>query len=140
MKKRHWHQGLILVSDSPVRFRSFVDMSDPILMAEPLSSWPGPYTWLLPKLTSAPNLIHGRHKTIAVRVSSNPIIKSICFYSGKAIVSTSANRAGRPSLKSPFLVRKEFASEVDYILNRQIGNNPQPSTIIDANTKKIIRT
>ena len=65
-----------------------------------LASWPGPNTWLMPCQPAAPGWLRGAHATLAVRVTAHPLAAALCRAFGGAIVSTSANRAGRPPARS----------------------------------------
>ena len=51
-----------------------------------------------------------------------------------ALVSTSANRSGRPPLRTGEAVLAEFGTELDLILAERVGTATQPSTIRDAAT------
>lgn len=55
------------------------------------------------------------------------------------IVSTSANRSGRPPLRTAQSVKNEFNNEIDFILDAAVGGASAPSTITDALTGKSIR-
>ena len=68
LKRRSWDKGLIVISDHIRRLPRIVELSDPTLLVQPLASWPGPDTWLLPALSSTPLWLKGRHNTLAVRI------------------------------------------------------------------------
>ena len=139
LKNRHWRQGLIVIADTPLRLRGLVDMTNEKLMAAPLASWPGPHTWLLPALSSVPSWLRGQHPSLAVRVTNHPVVQQLCHDSGMPLVSTSANRSGRPPLRTAQSVKNEFKNEIDCILDAAVGNASEPSTITDALTGKSIR-
>ena len=92
LKRRSWDKGLIVISDHIRRLTRIVELSDPTLLVQPLASWPGPYTWLLPALSSTPLWLKGRHNTLAVRIPGHRIALELCRRAGSAVVSTSANR------------------------------------------------
>ncbi|MBT4358277.1 MAG: hypothetical protein HOD23_11075, partial [Proteobacteria bacterium] len=68
-----------------------------------------------------------------------PVVQQLCHDSGLPIVSTSANRSGRPSLRTAQSVKNEFKNEIDCILDAAVGNASEPSAITDALTGKSIR-
>ncbi len=139
LKRRSWRQGLIVIADHPLRLRGLVDMADPQLLAGPLASWPGPYTWLLPARPGTPTWLRGQHDTVAVRVSAHPLVQKLCHESGTALVSTSANSNGRPPLRRGPAVLAQFGNQIDCILDGHVGVALGPSTITDAATNRILR-
>ncbi len=56
-----------------------------------------------------------------------------------AIISTSANRARRKTLRTAESVHLEFGNEVDCIMEGEIGADTRPSVIRDAVSGAIIR-
>ena len=139
LKQRRWQQGLIVIADHHERLRHLVDMSDPDLMAGPLASWPGPHSWLLPAKNSVASWIRGQHSSVAVRVSAHPVVRALCKECGTALISTSANRTGRPPLRSAHAVANEFGDAIDCIVDASVGGASEPSTITDAATGRSLR-
>ena len=139
MKERPWEQGLIVIADRVERLRKFIDQEQPELLAPAIASWPGPYTWLLPASARAAPWLKGNHTSIAVRVTAFPLVRQLCRDSGMALVSTSANRSGRPPLRTSKAVLAEFGAELDLILDERVGTATQPSTIRDAATGRCLR-
>ncbi len=139
IKHRHWGQGLILIASDLDQLGQFIDLSDKQLLEEPRSTWPGPHTWLLPALSRAPKWIRGHHDSIAVRIPNHPTAIALCRHFGAAIVSTSANRTGRPPLRKGLHVRREFGTDIDFIVDAPVGKMTAPSTIQDAMSGAIIR-
>ena len=139
MKQRSWEQGLIVIADRPERLRNVIDQEQPALLAPALASWPGPHTWLLPASARAAPWLKGRHASIAVRVTAFPLVRQLCSDSGMPLVSTSANRSGRPPLRAGKAVLAEFGKELDLILDERVGTATRPSTIRDAATGHCLR-
>ncbi len=139
MKQRSWEQGLIVIADRPERLRNVIDQEQPELLAPALASWPGPHTWLLPASARAAPWLKGRHASIAVRVTAFPLVRQLCSDSGMPLVSTSANRSGRPPLRAGKAVLAEFGKELDLILDERVGTATRPSTIRDAATGRCLR-
>lgn len=139
MKERPWEQGLIVIGDRTERLRKLIDQEQPELLAPAVASWPGPYTWLLPASPGVASWLKGNHTSIAVRVTAFPPVRQLCRDSGMALVSTSANRSGRPPLRTSEAVLAEFGTELDLILDERVGTATQPSTIRDAATGRCLR-
>lgn len=105
-----------------------------------LDSWPGPVTWILPAAANTSKWLTGEHNGIAVRVTAHPLSRELCRTYRGAIVSTSANRQGRDPAKSARQVSKEFTgTEIDYILQGELGGRDKPSRIIDGLSGEVLR-
>ena len=110
-----------------------------LLINQIRQSWPGPQTWILPATEYTSRWLRGDHANIAVRVTAHLIAARICHRSRTALVSTSANRSGRPILKTARAVQQEFGNEIDMIVPGKIGFAPAPTTIRDGITGAVIR-
>ena len=139
MKKRGWSQGLIVIAADIRQLAGLVNISRRDILHGPMLSWPGPHTWLLPALPRAPKWICGKHETIAVRITAHPTARSLCRQFQSALVSTSANRSGRPALRSFRQVSNEFTGELDFILAGSVGKLTEPSSIRDAESGRWLR-
>ena len=139
IKHREWEKGLILISDHFTRLKRYVERIPEEFYNDILHSWPGPNTWLLPARSGAPRWLRGTHPTIAVRVTAHPVSRSLCARAGFALVSTSANRAGRPSARTPESVQRELGDDIDCIVRGRIGNRKTPSTIRDGTSGMLVR-
>ena len=139
LKRRTVRKGLILVASETAQLEEFVDFSKIKNLKTVFDSWPGPITWLIPARQTTPFWLTGEHKTLAVRVSSHNLIKSLCANLGP-IVSTSANPSNAYPAKSSQRVRSYFPREIDYVIPAKITNNRNPSEIRDAKTGEILRS
>ena len=139
IKRRCKSKGLILVSDSFSRFKPFVCGVPEANRDLVFASWPGPNTWLLPARSEVSSWLTGKFKSIAVRVSKDKTVRGICSKAEMAIVSTSANRAGRPALRAYEHVVLTLGKDVDYVVPGRIGTQKSPSTIRDGLTGEVIR-
>lgn len=139
IKRRSRSKGLILVSDHYFRFKPFVKGIPEEFRSMIFSSWPGPNTWLLPAKQNLSRWLRGDFDTLAVRVDRHRLVRALCRSSRLAIVSTSANKAGRPSLKCFTEVKRQLGNEVDYILPGRIGISKSPSVIRHAQTGQLVR-
>ena len=139
IKQRPWQKGLILLAGDIEQLEPYVDV-DTIDMDPVVNSWPGPTTWILPAASSTAHWLKGDHDGIAVRVTDHPVAKLVCRRFHGAIVSTSANRKGRPPALSAKQVQREFAEgEIDFLLEGKLGGLDKPTRIVDAITGKRLR-
>lgn len=138
LKDRPVSKGLILVAAHIDQLNTFVDFSKVKNVDDIYNSWPGPITWVVPARPTTPSWLTGDHETLAVRVSSHPIVRSLCEELGP-IVSTSANPQAAEPAKTNQEVRSYFQTEVDYVIPANITNTLRPTEIRDARTGDIIR-
>ena len=139
IKKRDADKGLILVAGSIEQF-DFLIHDLPELQKEQLeASWPGPFTYLVPHKNRVHPLVHGQFSTVAIRVSSHTMVQQLCAHFGGPIVSTSANYAGRPTVKTPVQAQRLLGHELDFILSGPVGLSPAPSRIVDLQSGRVIR-
>ncbi|NLD14282.1 MAG: threonylcarbamoyl-AMP synthase [Gammaproteobacteria bacterium] len=138
LKQRPVHKGVILVAASMEQFDWLLQDLAPAQRQLLEDSWPGPNTWLVPHHNRVPGWISGRHSSVALRVSSHPLIQALCSLTGP-LVSTSANPAGRPAATSRLRIEQYFHGRLDTILNAPLGRRQQPSTIRDLASGALIR-
>lgn len=138
IKHRPWQKGLILVAADFNQLQAFIQPVSSAILAQLETTWPGPTTWLLPVSSAVPACLHGVHDTIAVRVTAHKQTAELCRAFGGAIVSTSANSAGKKPARTSHQVRWHLR-DVDYILAGQCLGSNQPTQIRNAQTGEIIR-
>jgi L-threonylcarbamoyladenylate synthase len=138
-KRRPEHKGLILIGAGFDHLAPYVSPLAPERMAEIDASWPGPNTWLLPVHPDTPRWLCGHHETLAVRVTAHPIAAALCRAWGGALVSTSANLAGRPPARTALQVRMRLGGAVDLIVPGACGPRARPSTIRDGHSGAVVR-
>lgn len=132
IKNRPVEKGLILVAASldqlPALASSLTDSQRRTLE----ETWPGPVTWLIPDPEgSIPNWIKGEHESVAVRVSAHPLVRELCDRHGGALVSTSANDAGEPEIRSQSRLTEEFGGRIDAVIAGELGDSTETSQIRD---------
>ncbi|MGL4475614.1 MAG: L-threonylcarbamoyladenylate synthase [Shewanella sp.] len=141
IKQRPWQKGLILVAANLEQLRAYVDFSK--LTAEQLafaaSHWPGPFTFIMPTLTTTSSLLRGEFRSIAVRISAHPVVQSLCLELGKPLVSTSANLAGEAPVVLADDIVNQFDGQIDALILGELGGSLQPSTIMDAISGQVLR-
>lgn len=138
LKRRPADKGLIIVAATMAQIAWLLEGLEPAHYQQLEASWPGPNTWLIPHKNRLPANVHGRHSTIAVRVSAHPVVKALCEGFGGPIVSTSANPQSYKPARNGTDVRRYFGKSVAYAAGR-VGGNPAPSVIRDLASGRIIR-
>jgi len=139
IKRRDAHKGLILVAADISQFEFLLHDLGPELIEKMKQSWPGAVTWLVPHQNRVHPLVHGQFATVAIRVSSHPMVQQLCAEFGGPIVSTSANFSGKPTVSSAIQARTVLGPYLDFILPGPVGLAKSPSRIIDVKTGRVIR-
>ena len=136
IKERDASKGLILVAANKGQLRDWADLGDKSL---PDPDPAHPVTWIVPPGASVTPLLRGEHATIAVRITTNPVARALCEIVDSPLVSTSANRSGKPVARNRFVLRRQFADLVDYIVPGDCGPASGPSEIRDYVSGKVLR-
>jgi len=140
IKGRPVSKGLILVAASVTQLGGLYDSLTEKQKAQLDDTWPGPTTWLLPDPENLlPRWIKGEHSAVAVRVSSHPVVRALCDGFGGLLVSTSANRAGRPEIRSRLRLQCQLGAKLDFVVPGGLGGQQQPSTIRDLVSGRVLR-
>lgn len=139
LKQRPAHKGMILIAADVEQLRPYIEFPDASTEAKVISTWPGPVTWVLPVSDHAPVWVTGRHQSIAVRVTDHPLAAAICLAAGSALVSTSANPAGRPPARNAVQARQRVADDGLLIIAGRTGELNQPTPIYDARSGAQLR-
>jgi L-threonylcarbamoyladenylate synthase len=138
LKGRPQHKGLILIGTDIGQFRRYLAPIPDNLAARLHEWWPGPNTLLLPAASRCPRWLRGCHDTLAVRISAHPTCRRLCRALGMALVSTSANRAGKRPIKDARTCARTFGKHV-LTLRGHIGRRKRPSRIIEPLSGKTFR-
>ncbi|ADP66299.1 L-threonylcarbamoyladenylate synthase type 1 TsaC [Buchnera aphidicola str. APS (Acyrthosiphon pisum)] len=140
LKNRSIEKGLILVASDFDQIKMYVNEN--ILSNKQKKKiffhWPGPFTFLLPAKPNTPYWLTGKFNTVAVRVSAHFEIIKLCNAFGQAVVSTSANISNMTPCFTSEEVFKCFGKDFP-LLNGKIGNEKNPSKIINIINGKLIR-
>jgi len=139
LKGRPVDKGLILIADRFEALAPFLAPLDAATRRRVEASWPGPVTWLLPARPEVSPLLRGRHDTLAVRVTAHPLAAVLCAAFGGALISTSANPAGRPPARSALAARRYFGAALDGLLNGPLGGSARPTSIRDGRSGSLVR-
>lgn len=142
IKQRPVEKGLILIAANYSQLLPYVD--DKAIpqdrRAAIFSSWPGHISWVLPASAQTPNWLTGTFDTIAVRVTTHPVVKQLCLSFGKPLVSTSANLAGEPAYTDIEALTAGLGSQLAMIVPGALGGAKTPSQIRDAISGEVLRS
>lgn len=139
IKDRAADKGLIVIAADPEQLTALVLPQSSETMEPVLASWPGPITWLLPATPAVPVWLTGASERIAVRVTAHPLAAALCRGFGGALVSTSANRSGRPPARTALQARRMLGDRVDCFITGPTGGAMRPSEIRDARDGRVLR-
>lgn len=140
LKRRDPTKGLILVASHVDALMEWIEPLTDAMKARILPTWPGPCTWIVPAKQHVSPLLRGRHETLAVRVTSHPVMKALCDAAGTALVSTSANHEGEPSARSVTSLIDIFGAACPPIVDGPLGDLTSPTPIYDALTGNVVRS
>lgn len=138
LKNRSVDKGLILIAAEFEQLRDLIETPDQQIEAHLRTAWPGPVTFILPAAPDCPGWLTGTHRTLAVRVTDHPLAARLCREFAGPLVSSSANRAGRPPARTALQVRLRCPG-VDAILNGPLGRLDRPTEIRDPVSDRVIR-
>ena len=127
LKRRSTAKGLILLANNVNYFNDFV--ADTAIL-KTIKKTNTPTTYLLEAQRQTSALLTGEFTTIALRLTDNPLIAQLCNTTNSALVSTSANIAGKRSATNILALSVFFKAELDFIIAPQNYNN-KPSRIIN---------
>ena len=139
IKQRPLESGLILISSDMSQLHPYIRPLEPATLRRITATWPGPVTWLVPARAETPVWLRGRHDSIAVRITAHPLAAALCNALGQALVSTSANRHGRPPARTALQVRRRLGDAIDLVIPGATGSQSRPTEIRDARTGRVIR-
>ena len=143
LKERPAHKGLILIAASIEQLEKYADFS--LLNATQLAAikktWPGPYTWIVPAKKNLSKLISGDFESVAVRVTTHPIVRQICLAFNKPIISTSANLSGLEAALTSQQVNNMFKNKplLNLVIDAPVSGLSTPTQIYNASTGKRLR-
>jgi len=138
LKCRPVEKGLILIASKLEQLEHFTLLDD--ADREKINAQSTATTWLVSKSELTPEWISGKHKKVAIRVSTHPTVRALCDEVEGAIVSTSANTSTAKAATSILQVRQYFPVELDYYLAGETGDIVTATQIIDIETMKVIRS
>lgn len=142
IKNRSEEKGLILLAGDFTQLLPYLDISQlsSTQIEQILNRWPNGITQVLPANPNISSLLTGRFNSIAVRITDQPDVVTLCAEANKPIVSTSANFSGNSPAKTWQTLDKKLVEMIDYTLKGDTLSFQQPSTIINGLTGEIFRS
>ena len=92
--------------------------------------WPGPLTLIFPKRKEVSLVVSAGLDTVAVRMPSHPVAKSLLELTGIPVAAPSANLSGRPSPTRGDHVRQDLAGKIDAIIDGGSCSKGIESTVL----------
>ena len=138
LKDRPVSAGLILIAASLEQLDGWVAPTQQearLLYREEVS----PVTWIVSSGPLTPDWITGGRASVAVRVTRHPVAAGLCLASGFPLVSTSANRSGKPAARSALAVRCRFGQGLDMVVGGATGRAAGPTEIRHAASGRVVR-
>ncbi|AYQ56891.1 L-threonylcarbamoyladenylate synthase [Bathymodiolus thermophilus thioautotrophic gill symbiont] len=135
LKRRPPQKGFILLASEVRFFQPFVQDIDLLTQISPQEQ---PTTYLLKARKGVSTLITGDFDTVAVRLTDNKLIANLCKKCNSALLSTSANITGKPTITSVFALNMTFKQELNFIIAPR-NYNTQASQIINLQTGERLR-
>ena len=141
IKKRPENKPLLLVFPSINMVQEYIEWSD-MLAQIAQQYWPGALTVVASVKASAgvAAQVRSQDNTVAVRVSSHPLVVALTTAFGKPLVSTSANLAGEPNPYDISTVVQSFAQQIfqpDILIDGGALPVRAPSTVLTLENGKI---
>ena len=138
IKGRKKRQTFLMVASSIDQLTDLIDISR--LSSQVKSSWPGHTTWLIKAKENVPYWLQDEQTNkVGVRISNHPLVRELCNEYGKPIISTSANISGKEEIKNQQEFMRTFSSDINYLVDGDLGDYDKASMIIDMETNKKIR-
>jgi len=109
LKRRRESAGLILIGADARQLEGWIDPSD--AESRSLAGGDAGVTWVVTAGPETPSWITGGRPTVAARVTLHPTAAALCRAADMPIVSTSANRGGRPPARDSLGVRRGVIPE-----------------------------
>lgn len=113
-----------------------------VLMAEDLSSelnsrfyilarhfWPGPLTMIVPASAKVPLKVTGNTGRLALRNAKSKTLDMMIDKIGHALIATSANKSGKPTINSGIDLFAEMDGHIDLVLEGGMCSGPGSTTV-----------
>ena len=91
--------------------------------------WPGPLTMIVPASAKVPLKVTGNTGRLALRQTKSPALNAIIEKIGHALIATSANISGEPTLCSGIELFAAMDGRIDLVLEGGLCAGPGPTTI-----------
>ena len=139
LKQRDLDKGFILLASNVEYILPYIDANLDIKLINKLAKQSViPTTYLVPKSETTSSFISGTSEFVAVRITSDPLVRFFCENTGSALISTSANPQGQKVASNMLELKTYFKQTLSYVLPPN-NNVSEPSIIINLITGEQIR-
>lgn len=140
IKKRNKNMPILLIIGIKHMLLSLVEEVPDLANRLIQRFWPGALTIIFKAKAEVLPLLHSGTRKIGIRMSGNPVARSLSELSGVPITGTSANISGNPPCRSADEVIKQLQG-INIILDAGLLNAKNATTVIDVTEKppRIIR-
>ena len=134
--------GRVFAAKGRESMRSLPLAISDILMAEDLSSeltsrfyilarhfWPGPLTMIVPASAKVPLKVTGNTGRLAIRNAKSKTLNAMIDKIGHALIATSANKSGQPTIKSGIELFAQMDGHIDLVLEGGLCTGPGSTTV-----------
>ena len=91
--------------------------------------WPGPLTMIVPASAKVPLKVTGNTGRLAMRHAKSPVVNAIVDRMGHALIATSANLSGEPTITSGIDLFATLDGRIDLVLDGGACGGLGPTTI-----------
>ncbi len=92
--------------------------------------WPGPLTLVVMSKADFPQIVTGHSALVGLRIPNHETARKLIHESGGAIIGTSANISGHPSLRTAEEVFRELQGRVDLVIDGGLAQLGRESTVV----------
>ena len=134
--------GKVFASKGRETVRSLPLAVSDVLMAEDLAKeltsrfyilarhfWPGPLTMIVPAAAKVPLKVTGNTGRLAMRQARSPILNALIEKAGHALIATSANISGQPTISSGIELFATMDGNVDLVLDGGVCSGAGSTTV-----------
>ncbi len=131
LKKRESGKPVPLLVASAEEIDSLIGRCPKTAPALMKAFWPGPLTLVFEAMPELPEMITGGTGRVAVRVSSDPVVRALLALARLPLISTSANPSGETPACSAKDLLHYFPEGLDAVLDGGKRCRRPPSTVLD---------
>ena len=131
LKHRERRKALILIAGDIMQIGDMVEEIPESAERLIANFWPGPLTLIFKASPQIKQIGIGTSKTVAIRIPDSTICQELIKETGFPLVSTSANRSGKPATTTAQQVVDVFGPELDLVIDGGPTRGSTPSTLVD---------
>lgn len=91
--------------------------------------WPGPLTMIVPASAKVPLKVTGNTGRLAMRHAGSQVLNAIVDKKGHALIATSANISGQPTISSGIELFATMDGRIDLVLDGGLCSGPGSTTV-----------